>query len=259
MNSPVKSNIFVEIGEPPNAWKERYGNKVDVNDKNHGLRFYSLDWTTKNPGRLSIKNGMSELRLEAVLGAMGTYNDEYPDEGFSGILITMGLTESDTLAHDEARQRFHAVLRKIQDAGWSRWIYPADPRLRGEEAFRYQINEDEANYSLDPNYLPPMNVWMKLKNRSQWSFYLNKVEMTVTLSRDQDRMKEHLPGAYFISIKMQSQDEIQREEFQENERSRWKSLYPAMRKKRLSERLEVEKKLQLSGYKIDVEYKNPEE
>jgi hypothetical protein len=259
MNSPVKRNAFVEIGESPESWVNRYGKQVEINAKNHGLKFYSLDWPTKNPGQLTVRNGPSEFLLDATLGAMGTFDDEYPAEGFSKILITAGISTEERISHDEARQKIFALLRKIQNAGWRHWIYPGDPRLSGEDSFRYQIAEDDTFYSLDPNYLPPMSVWMKLSDRSQWKFYSNGVQMSVRFSRDQDRMKPDSPGSYIIWLELQSRNELERGEFQEGERAKWKILYPEIRKKRLSERANQEKKLQALGYKIDIKYKNPDE
>ncbi|TWD84921.1 hypothetical protein FB547_1063 [Variovorax beijingensis] len=259
MNSSEKRNVFVEIGEPPEAWVRRYGKKVEINSKNHGLKFYGLDWTVKNPGQLIVRNRLSEFQLEAVLGAMGTFDDEYPGEGFSKIVITTNISQSETIAHDEARQKIFALLQKIRSAGWTRWIYPSDPRLSGEDAFRYQIAEDDTFYSLDSNYLPPLDVWMKLSDRSQWKFFLNDVAMSVRFSRDQDRMKPNLPGAYIVWIELISKNEMERSEFQGEERKKWKALYPGARKRQLSIRIEQEKKLQMQGYKIDVEYKNPDQ
>jgi len=259
MNSPEKRNIFVEIGESPEAWVRRYGKQVEINSKNHGLKFYSLDWTVKNSERLIVRNRSSEFQLESVLGVMGTFDDEYPEEGFSKIVITTNISQSETIAHDEARQKIFALLQKIRSAGWTRWIYPSDPRLSGEDAFRYQIAEDDTFYSLDSNYLPALNIWMKLSDRSQWKFFLNDVAMSVRFSRDQDRMKPNLPGAYIVWIELESKNEVERSEFQGEERKKWKMLYPEARKRQLSARIEQEKKLQMQGYKIDAEYKNPDQ
>lgn len=259
MNASEKRNIFVELGESPEAWARRYGKQVEVNSKNHGLKFYSLDWTVKNPGQLIVRNRSSKFQLDAVLGAMGTFDDEYPQEGFSKIAITASISQGETIAHDEARQKIFALLQKIRSAGWARWIYPSDPRLSGEDAFRYQITEDDTFYSLDSNYLPPLSIWMKLSDRSQWKFFLNDVAMSVRFARDQDRMKPNLPGAYIVWIEMESKNEVERSEFQGEERKKWKVLYPGARKKQLSARIEQEKKLQMQGYKIDVEYKNPDQ
>ncbi|MDP9603228.1 UNVERIFIED_ORG: hypothetical protein J2W38_003017 [Variovorax paradoxus] len=259
MSSMDRHSVFVEVGESPDAWIGRYGKQVDVNAKNHGLKFYSLDWTAKNPGQLTVRNGSSEIQLDVVLGAMGTFDDEYPGEGLSKIVITTGLSRGETIAHDEARQQFFALLKKIQNAGWKRWIYPGDPRLSGEESFRYQIAEDDTFYSLDQSYLPPLGTWMKLSNRSQWKFFLNDAVLSVRFSRDQDRMKSDLPGAYIVWLELESKNEVQRSEFQGEERRKWKTLYPGARQKQLAERAKQEKKLQARGYKVDANYKNPDE
>ena len=104
-----------------------------------------------------------------------------------------------------------------------------------------------------------MEVWMKLEDRSKWSFYLNDVFMDVNLSRDSSKLNPDLPGDYFISIDLYSKNENQRLELAGDERKKWRELYPAIRKKHAQLRLEAEKKLRVLNYKIDVRYKNPDE
>jgi len=177
----MKNNIQVEVGESPQEFVKRYGKLVEVNDKNYGLAFYAINWSTKNRGHLTVKNGPSTVSFDTVLSVSTTFDSDYPSEGFSGIWIAMGLAQDSAIAHDEARKQFYALMQRIQEAGWKRFLYVSDPRLSGEDAFRYQIKESDTNYSLDPSHVPALSDWMRLKDRSKWLFYLNGVYMDVAL------------------------------------------------------------------------------
>ena len=259
--SPVMTpkEIQIEIGEAPAALERRYGKSVESNKKNFGTEFYTIDWPTQESGVVILKNSATEVRLDIVLGVSGTYDSIYPEEGFSGYKMLLGLSPKDNIPHDEARQKFFAMLQKIRQAGWTRWIEPSHPRLNGEYAYHYQITKKDLNYCLDSELMPSMEVWMKLKDRSDWAFYLNDVFMDVRLSRDSSKLNPNLPGDYFISIELNSKNENQRSELAGDERKKWRELYPAIRKKHAQIRLESENKLRLLNYKIDVKYKNPDE
>jgi hypothetical protein len=254
----VMKNIYIEVGESPDALIERYGKFVEVNDKNFGTKFLTMDWAVKQPAIVTIKNGNSMLRLDAVLAAMGTYNSDFPNEGISNYGISMGISAADIISHDEARMRFFDLLKQIRQAGWKRWVKPNRPRLLGENAFRYNATEYPI-YSLDDAYVLSLSDWMKLRDGSRWRFYQNGVYMVVKLYRDQSRMNPDLPGAYFIAIELAAQASQWRAEFVEEDRKKWKELYPDLRKKEALERIELEKKEQLQGYDVDSNYQNPDE
>jgi len=251
--------IQIEIGEAPSALERRYGKSVEANKENFGVEFYNIDWPSQQSGVVILKNGATEVRFDTVLGVSGTYDSIYPDEGFSDYYMSLGLWPRNNIPHEEAREKFFSMLQKIRQAGWTRWIFPEDPRLSGEYAYHYQITKKDLNYCLDPELMPSMEVWMKLEDRSKWSFYLNDVFMNVRLSRDSSKMNPALPGAYFVSIDLYSKNEKQRLALADDDRKKWRELYPAIRKKYAQIRLDSENKLRGSNYKIDVKYKNPDE
>ena len=259
--SPViaPKEIQIEIGEAPAALERRYGKSVESNKRNFGVEFYTIDWPSQQSGVVILKNGGTEVRFDTVLGVNGTYDSLYPEEGFSDYSLSLGLWPRNNIPHEEARQKFFAMLQKIRQAGWVCWIEPNHPRLNGEYAYHYQITKSDQNYCLDPELMPSMEVWMKLEDQSTWAFYLNDVFMDVRLSRDSSKMNPALPGAYFLSINLYSKNEDQRSALAGDERKKWRELYPDIRKKHAQLRLEAEKKLRVLNYKIDVKYKNPDE
>ena len=113
--------------------------------------------------------------------------------------------------------------------------------------------------SLDPNLELSLQDWMRLENRSPWKFYKGGVYMDVRLSRDSKRMKVDEPGAYFVSIALESYQSFWRTTFKEPDRARWRGLLPAVRERQRATRAEAEQKLQAEGYHIDTSYRNPDE
>ncbi|MFC5473712.1 hypothetical protein [Paraherbaspirillum soli] len=258
----MHSNVVVEIGESGKDFAQKYKEIVDVNDRNPGSHFYRVNWSDGTLGTVIIKNGSSNLAVDSVLSVMGNSDDTYPTEGISGFSISMGLPPRNNVLHDDARLKFYALLQRIQEAGWKRWIDPSMPRLNGTEALRYQMSEIENGaglLSLDPSYVPSLDIWMKIKDMTGWQFYLNDVYMNVQLMRDKKRMDPNLPGAYFLTLGLESKDSFQRSEQTFEDRQRWKELYPAVRTRQAEERLHSEEKLSNLGFKIDAKYQNPDE
>ena len=260
--TPMPQSIDIEIGESPQALVRRYGKAVDVDNKNeqaHGMTFYAVDWPDSSQGTVVIKNQKSELRLYTVLGVLGSFNNAYAEEGIYDYSISLGIPPRNNVTHDQARLQFHDMLKRIQQAGWTRWIYPENPRLPGVEAFRYRLVKDQGVDSLDAGYVPSLEEWMKLPDMTSWRFYLNGVYMDVQMSRDSKRMKVDEPGAYFVKIKLEGYANYWRTAFDEPDRPHWRELFPELQRRMHAERAKAEQKLKAQGYTIDSNYRNPDE
>lgn len=252
-------SIIIEVGEQPEAFRRRYGQQVEANEKNISLNFYTIDWNAKDPGTVVLKQGSSSILIEDVLGVSGTFNTSFPKEGLSSYDVSFGLSIAETMSHDEARLRFYELLRRLQKAGWQRWIYQASARLSSAEALRYKLANPYTADALDPGYLPSLEDWMKLIDGTSWEFYQDGVYMEIYLYRDRDRMKVDEPGAYFIKLSIEAFDSKWRTLFPEKDRHQWRELLPRMREDEAAQRQAEEEKLQAAGYKIDTEYRNPDE
>ncbi|AMO92844.1 hypothetical protein CFter6_0113 [Collimonas fungivorans] len=258
----VSSSVVVEIGESGKHFAQQYKEMVVINDRNPGSHFYRINWPNDALGAIVVKNGSSSLVLDSVFSVLGDADDTYPEEGIASLSVSMGLPPRNNVLHDDARLKFYALLQRIQEAGWKRWIDPSMPRLNGADALRYQMSDIENGaglMSLDPSYVPSLDIWMKIKDMTGWQFYLNGVYMNVQLMRDKTRMDPNLPGAYFLTLGLESKDSFERSEQTYEDRPRWKELYPAARKKQAEERVKSEEKLHALGFKIDTEYRNPDE
>lgn len=258
-STSMTQNILVEVGESPEALLGRYGKAIDLNDKNPGSRFYSVDWERPRLGVVTLKNGDGQVAFDMALGVMGSYNEDYPQEGLSRYSLYLGLSESGTMSHDQARTKFYEMLERVQKAGWKPLIRQTQPRLKGADALRYQLATSLGPGSLDPNFELSLQDWMTLEDDSPWKFYKDGVYMNISLSRDSKRMKVDEPGAYFASISLESYQTFWRTSFKEQDRARWRELLPAVRERQRGTRVEAEKKLQAEGYHIDTDYRNPDE
>ena len=261
-NARMPQSIDIEVGESPQALMGRYGKAVDVDNKNeqaYGVIFYAVDWPASSQGAVVIKNKKTELRLDTALRVSGSFDKAYTEEGISDYSISLGIPPRNNVTHEQARLQFHDMLKRIQQAGWTRWIYPENPRLPGVEAFRYRLVKDQGVDSLDPGYVPSLDEWMKLPDMTSWRFYLNGVYMDVQMSRDSKRMKVDEPGAYFVKIKLEGYANYWRTAFDEPDRPHWRALFPDLQRRMRAERARAEEKLKAQGYTIDSSYRNPDE
>jgi len=255
----MTQHVYVEIGESPQALVHRYGGAVDVNDKNFGLNFYTMDWPTDNPITVVIRNGNSNLQIDAVLMINGAFDRGYPDEGISSYSVSSELVSQPTVRHDQARLKFYEMLSRIQKAGWQRYLDDEEPRLKGVESIHRLLQTGISMTTLDPGYVPTFEEWMTLKERSSWQFYKDGVYMDVRMSRDSKHMDPSLPGAYFVSISLESYVSKWRTLFQEADRPRWRELLREEKQNAAAERAKMERQLQAEGYHVDTSYRNPDE
>lgn len=254
----MDQEIYIEVGEQPQALISRYGKTVDVNNKNFRLKFYSIDWQKNNQGRVTIKKGTLHVSLESVIMVSGTYNETYPEEGFSIYDLSLSLSSSNTILHDQARLKFYEMLGRILKAGWKRCLYDTEPRLTGNESIRRLHETTTSVTTLDPNYIPTLPQWMSLNDQSTWRFYKDRIYMDVQLSRDQKHLNPDLPGAYFVSISLESYTSKWRTLFDEDDRPRWRELLMVEKEKASKERSKSERVLEALHYHIDTTYRNPD-
>lgn len=254
------SNIVsVEIGEMPDSFVGRYGNRVQVNNKNIGLNFYTIDWPPQEPGVVKIDVGGSSVEIDFALVLSSNFDRTFPDEGIYGLDIGSGLTKKETMPHDEARLKFYDLLSRMLKAGWKRYIYQAHARLSGAEALRHALADPLLTDSQDPGYVPSLEDWMKLRDNTLWELYKDGVYMEIRFMRDHDRMKLDEPGAYAVSVSIEAFDSKWRTLLPEKDRPRWRELLRKQREEEQADRQATEDKLRAEGYKIDTDYRNPDE
>lgn len=221
--------------------------------------FYNLDWD-KHPIDVLIEHGTNSITLHHVIGVQAA------TAGTSGIVtsynnISAGLSNDNTMSHDQARLAMLAIFKNLKQAGWQRYISLSDPRLNGKDAWDYASKEF---YELDPDYAYSLDEWMRLKDGSRWMLQTNGIYLTITVRRDHTKMDPQQPGAYYVSYKFQSEKEYYAPYFKDDDlkkweinAARWVSLYPGVKKQMNQIREKTEAELKAQGITIDESYQDP--
>lgn len=259
------TNVTIRIGQQGADLANMYPNDLVVNDKNvHGeVVFYDFNWSVKGPyGNVTVDNGPYTFTIPTVTYIIGTaVPGDWPQEGIEGYDISILFGPSGTYSHQQAQNAFFALLNTIQTAGWKREIGAAHPRLAGRDALVYS-QLVEGLYSNDATYVPTFEEWMQLKDGTRWKFYANGVYLSLLFRRDSTQMDPDKPGAYFVTMTLQSRNAFERQHFKpgSEERMNWTTLYPSIRQNRKSQRAAKEAQLVTEKkYRIDTTYRDPDE
>ncbi|MQR02555.1 hypothetical protein [Glaciimonas soli] len=257
--------VTIRLGQQGREWVDMYPNAVHANDKNANgeIVFYDVDWksdqlTNRQLGTVRIDHGNNSFSVPYVLSIMGTaLPQDFPEEGIYNFDLSVAISPNSTNSHAIALHQFYALLKTIQNAGWKREIGVYNPRLSGRDALLYSQAGGNSNYSVDANYVPALDEWMKINDYTDWKFYANEVYLDVTFVRNPDKMDPNQPGAYLVSLNFKSANAVERAYFDKKDRPRYKELYPAERKRLAKLRGEAERKIS-SQYHIDETYIDPD-
>lgn len=221
--------------------------------------FYNQQWH-KNPIDVVIEHGPNTITLHHVISV------QTATAGNNGIVnsynnIGAGLTNDDTMSHDQARLEMLSIFKHLKDKGWQRFIRLSGPRLTGKEAWAYAQKEF---YELDPDYIYTLDEWMRLKDGSRWMLQANGIYLTITMRRDESKMDPQQPGAYYISYEFVSEKKYYAPYFQDDDlkkweinAARWVALYPGIKKEMNQIRAKKEAELKAQGIMIDESYQDP--
>ncbi|WP_335969977.1 hypothetical protein [Acinetobacter bereziniae] len=220
--------------------------------------FYSLDWD-KHPINIVIEHGANSITLHHVIGVQTSV--AHSNELITGHDIFAGLSNDDTMNHDQARSTMLAILKDLKQAGWQRYISLSGPRLTGNDALKYASTH---TYELDPDYVYSLDEWMQLKDSSRWMLQANGIYLAITVRRDRTKMDPQQPGAYYVSYKFVSEKEYYAPYFKDDDlkksainAARWVSLYPGIKKQMNQIREQREVELKAQGITIDESYQDP--
>lgn len=220
--------------------------------------FYNLDWD-KNPIDIQIEHGQNSLTLHHVIGVQtGVANSNTLIKSHD---VSAGLTNNDTMSHDQARLTMLAIFKDLKQAGWQRVIELSSPRLIGKDSIMYASKH---TYELDPNYPYSLDEWMQLENGSRWLVQANGLYLTIQMYREQSQMDPQQPGAYFVSYDFESEKEFYAPYFRDEDlkkweinAARWVALYPGIKKQMHKIRNKQEAVLKAQGIMIDESYQDP--
>lgn len=248
----MKTEVILQLGWSGPDFAIALGREdARVSRQPAGLNFYQLDWPDQLSGKVRFEHGVNGFELTTVLGVMGTEDADRLAAGVDEILISFGLPPRNAIPHDEARLQVMALLKRLQDAGWQQSYYFSEARIKGRSSL---INPS----ALDARYVPTLGEWMAFGiRRASWKLQANGVYMDIAMNRDGDRMDPYQPGAYFMSMTLETEEQYMRGHFGEKDRDNWKALWPEFSKVLNESRAEDEAKARLSGLEIDTGYKDP--
>lgn len=194
----MPEKIEITVNQSGKELQQRYPDQIKLVNRPPGVNFYSVDWPRESLGSVQLNAGPRPLTIDAALGLSGSDDPNFPAENILEWHIYAGLGNEEEIAQDDARQRFFAILQKIRNAGWQRYIGRGHPRLKGADALRYA--QRSAVYAQDPDYRPTLEQWMAMDDRSLWRFHADQAYMTVALTRDAARKGDQWQGRLFHRV-----------------------------------------------------------
>jgi hypothetical protein len=252
----MTNNVSIKLGESAKAFIDRYP-QAKVVRQPAGIDFYTLSWSTRSLGAVTLENGKNTIVVEQVLSASSSEDQaETKAEGFSEYNLIAGITGPSGIPHDEARLKAYAVLRGILDAGWQQVIERSEPRLKGKARQEYMFATSNLN-GLDATHVPTFEEWMHIESRTPWSFYANGVYLEVSFTRESTLTDPTKPGAYLLTYNIKTETEYFRGYAGPDNRLRWKEVVPKELVKVAALRAQKETELKAKGIPIDESYQDP--
>jgi len=251
------STMRINVGEPGQQFLQRnhLDSRGNVNRQPAGLNFHKHDWSTDYPGTVIVENGIHSFEIKHALGVTGTEDIEKQEKGLYRFSITAGITAADSVLHDEARIAFIALLHTLAQAGWKPVLYYSYPRLSGEQAFRYYL-EEKPRGPAPVNYDPTLEDWMRIDS-GPWLFYAGDLFLDISVRRNRERMAVDEPGNYLLSFSLYNKEAQGRSHFKSEKRDQWQEHWVETIQKLKRKRYTIERELIEKGYTIDTGYLEP--
>jgi len=251
------STMRIKVGEPGVQFLQRnhLDSRGNVDRQPAGLNFHKHRWGTTNPGTVYVEHGAHSFEIPYAVSITGTEDVEKLEEGISDFSVNALISLNRPTPHDEARIAFINLLHTLAQAGWKPFIYYDDPRLSGEQAFRYHQEEDPRG-AIPVNYDPTLEEWMRLGS-GPWMFYAGDLFLDINVRRNSERMVVDEPGNYLLSFSLYGKEEQGRSHFESEKRDQWQKHWIEMIKKLKKDRYAIEEKLIRKGYTIDTGYVEP--
>lgn len=252
------SAITISLGHEPPTGLSGPGTRQDKHPA--GLTFHEGSWSRGNLKTVTFSHGSHNFTVNNVLSVMGTEDRDRPAEGIYRWSINFGVSAEQADTYEAARDKAMEILASLRAAGWERYLHPDDPRLTGEQAWRYDTSLVGALYSLDSTYAPTLDEWRTLvKKRPRWVFqadgaYLQFVADEWAVGR--------FPGksVFLFSIEIETEYAFYGINFAGGDRQKinqWKTHVPSELPKYRALRAEAEAALVTQGYTIDTSYQDP--
>lgn len=209
-------------------------------------------------GRVILDHGKRKVVIDkvSILSTHEELDGPLVGEGLKAFNFSAYVGESSEISHDAARQEIHGLLQQILNAGWQPLVDRTQPRLKGRHRLEHTLATSNIN-GLDPAYLPTLEEWMRIEQRTPWEFYADGWYLKIAFSRDPQRMDPLKPGAYLLSFTVRTETDYFRDYAPPEQRHRWKEFVAQAVKEEAQERAQAEAELRARGIPIDETYRDP--
>lgn len=230
-------------------------------DCNSSLCFYDFDIPAESTNKATafLTSSGSPLIFNDVISAVFiTHNGSMITDTN---LILGGVTENSR--HTEAAIYFYETLDKMKAAGWQRYIFPGEARIRGTEAKKFDRFDEVLGVPVstgpwkDPALKLNQADWLAMPTINSWYFYKNGSYLQLRVQRENSLQAPQERGSYLISLNFQTEAEFYKSFVESDDREKWTSLLPAELKRMAQERTQTEARLKKMGIAIDEDYQDP--
>lgn len=248
--------LTLSVGETSEQFimNNQDGYRISVDRQPAGLNFYQYRWPSGYPGAVFVSHDEHSFVIPHALSITAREDGDRPELGLAKFTVNSRLSFDPTIPHDQARTQLMAFLQNVTAQGWKPVITYENPRLIGEESFRYY--EEVTYYNLPVDYIPTLEQWMRIK-RAYWQLHAGNVVLKIQMMRDRKLMDVAAPGAYFIAFTIYSKEELGKAYVDPSDRHRWEELWVENIKKLKIMRYEKERELEERGFTIFTEYEEP--
>lgn len=232
--------------------------------KDLDLCWYKFDKSanSKKLPDVVIKYAETTLKIEEVTNITIVTNERIGNNAENINLTPRGLPDNST--HEQNRALISALIKKIKDAGWARFIFPEDPRISGSQIDKISSPEHVLGQYigshpwLDSDYQLDLKRWLQIGSFYNWYFYNNGAYLHLKAWRQNDEKDPTEKATYLITLEFQSERDFWLDGISdENDRLHWKELLPKRLESYHAARLALEEKARAAGIEIDESYQDP--
>lgn len=255
----MNAEVIIRLGESGAEFVRRHGALLHSwQSIPNVVQDYRVVWPEASLGIVRLDHGRHAVAIQHVMSVQSSedLSGRYAGEGLYNFHISAGVSEAKDILHDDARLKIHHLLQRFLNAGWQPLVDRTQPRLKGRYRLEHTLATSNIN-GLDPAYLPTLEEWMRIEQRTPWEFYADGWYLKVAFSRDPQRMDPLKPGAYLLSFTVRTETDYFRDYAPPEQRHRWKEFVAPAVKEEAQERAQAEAELRARGIPIDEAYRDP--
>ena len=292
---PIKQHVILKLGQQgEDSFRKAHGTTDKHTAPSDLVGFTELDWSTPPYGQVTVDHAGHKILFPYTVYVLGSSWSSDAKDGISGLDLPSRISETEFIRHQEAWERWQALLKHFLDNGWQFYINERLARVSGAEAYRYSMSDQTVFEVIDPRYELSYAQWQDLLNKNTSSisvdFYQNGVYMSVTLNKEvavedlfaekkldlnPDEWGQYTIDTEFNTVRHVTHNRIlthfvPEDPLAKEEPAEYKSIrraisqdLPAYWQKLETEylalkRVEEEKKAIQRGFKIDTSYQDPD-